>query len=86
MRWIETMRAPFQKKTVIQITLLMALFLTARDVFAQGTRSDYERALNLEKSLAIKFSNKKSFHIGFRITFSFGIATTWPMECESISS
>ena len=53
------MRAPFQKKTVIQITLLMALFLTARDVFAQGTRSDYERALNLRKITADKVFKQK---------------------------
>jgi len=53
------MRTPFQKKTVIQITLLMALFLTARDVFAQGTRSDYERALNLRKITANKVFKQK---------------------------
>jgi dipeptidyl aminopeptidase/acylaminoacyl peptidase len=32
----------------------MALFITARDVLAQGTRSDYERALNLHKITANK--------------------------------
>ncbi len=43
------MRIPFQLKTIIQATVLAALLLTTRDVLAQGTRSDYERALNLRK-------------------------------------
>ncbi len=48
------MKIPFQLKTIIQATVLAASLLTARDVIAQGTRSDYERALNLRKIITNK--------------------------------
>ncbi|HUU15948.1 MAG TPA: DPP IV N-terminal domain-containing protein [Sedimentisphaerales bacterium] len=53
------MRIPFQLKTIIQATVLAALLLTARDVIAQGTRSDYERALNLRKIITNKVFKQK---------------------------
>ena len=48
------MRVSFGMKTVIQSIVLAALLFTAKSVFAQGRRSDYERALNLRKTTANK--------------------------------
>ena len=48
------MRVSFGLKTAIQSAMLAALFFTAQSVFAQGGRSDYERALNLRKTTANK--------------------------------
>ncbi|MHC4083618.1 MAG: DPP IV N-terminal domain-containing protein [Planctomycetota bacterium] len=48
------MRVSFGLKTVIQSAVLAALLFTAQGVFAQGRRSDYERALNLRKTTANK--------------------------------
>jgi dipeptidyl-peptidase-4 len=53
------MRIPFQLKTIIQAIVLAASLLTARDVLAQGTRSDYERALNLRKITTNKVFKQK---------------------------
>ncbi len=53
------MRISFQQKIVIQATILAVSLLTARDVFAQGTRSDYERALNLRKITTNKVFKQK---------------------------
>ena len=41
------MNVPCKLKAIIQATVLSALFLAVQDVCAQGTLSDYERALNL---------------------------------------
>ena len=46
------MSVPFKLKNVIGATVLLASFLAAQHVFAQGTRSDYERALNLSETTA----------------------------------
>ncbi len=48
------MRVSFGMKTVIQSTVLAVLLFAAKGVFAQGTRSDYERAFNLRKTTANK--------------------------------
>jgi dipeptidyl aminopeptidase/acylaminoacyl peptidase len=48
------MRVSFGLKTVIKSAVLAVLFFTAQSVFAQGGRSDYERALNLRKNTANK--------------------------------
>jgi hypothetical protein len=40
------MNIPFKLKNVIQATILLASFLAVEEVWAQGTRSDYERALS----------------------------------------
>jgi dipeptidyl-peptidase-4 len=48
------MKAPFQLKTVIGATVLMVLLFSAQNVVAQGSRLDYERALNLHKITANK--------------------------------
>ena len=53
------MRIPFQLKIIIQAIVLAASLLTARDVIAQGTRSDYERALNLCKVTTNKVFKQK---------------------------
>jgi dipeptidyl aminopeptidase/acylaminoacyl peptidase len=57
------MNVPFKQKTIIQATVLSALFLTAQYVLAQGTRSDYERALNLRETTANKvFKDRVTAH------------------------
>lgn len=48
------MKVFFQLKTVIQAAVLTASLFTAQNAVAQGTRSDYERALNLRKLTANK--------------------------------
>ena len=48
------MRISFRLKTVIQAAVLAALLFTTQNGVAQGTRSDYERALNLRKTTADK--------------------------------
>ncbi|NIP23906.1 MAG: prolyl oligopeptidase family serine peptidase [Phycisphaerae bacterium] len=48
------MRVSFGLKTVIQSVVLAVLLCAVKGVFAQGTRSDYERALNLRKTTANK--------------------------------
>ena len=53
----------FKQKTIIQATVLLALFLAAQDVCAQGARSDYERALNLSETIANKvFKDRVTAH------------------------
>jgi len=62
-KWIEAMKIPIQPKIVIQATLLAASTFTAQNAIAQGTRSDYERALNLGKSTANKvFKDRVTAH------------------------
>ena len=57
------MNVPSKQKTIIQATVLSALFLTALDVCAQGTRSDYERAMNLSETTANKvFKDRVTAH------------------------
>ncbi|MGB2864212.1 MAG: DPP IV N-terminal domain-containing protein [Sedimentisphaerales bacterium] len=57
------MNVPFKLKTVIQATVLSALFLAVHNVCAQGTRSDYERALNLRETTANKvFKDRVTAH------------------------
>ena len=57
------MNVPFKLKTIIRTTVLSALFLAAQDVYAQGTRSDYERALNLRETTANKvFKDRVTAH------------------------
>jgi dipeptidyl aminopeptidase/acylaminoacyl peptidase len=53
------MRIPFQLKIIISAAVIAASLLTARDVIAQGTRSDYERALNLRKITTNKVFKQK---------------------------
>jgi len=48
------MNIPFKLKSFIQVTFLSALILAVQHCFAQGTRSDYERALNLRETTANK--------------------------------
>jgi len=48
------MRDSFQLKIAVQTAVLAALLFIAESAFAQGTRSDYERALNLRKTTANK--------------------------------
>ncbi|MBW8039648.1 MAG: prolyl oligopeptidase family serine peptidase [Planctomycetes bacterium] len=48
------MKVSFGLKTVIQATVLAASIFTAHSAFAQGGRSDYERAHNLRKTTANK--------------------------------
>jgi len=48
------MNVPFKLKNVIQATVLLASFLAAQHAWAQGTRNDYERALNLKETTANK--------------------------------
>ena len=57
------MNIPIKQKTIIQVTFLSALFLTAQHVWAQGTRSNYERALNLRETTANKvFKDRVTAH------------------------
>lgn len=48
------MKASFQLKIVIQTIILSALLFTTQSAIAQGTHSNYERALNLRKITANK--------------------------------
>ena len=57
------MNVPFKLKNVIQATILLASFLAVQEVWAQGTRSDYERALNLSETTANKvFKDRVTAH------------------------
>ncbi|MHC4459816.1 MAG: DPP IV N-terminal domain-containing protein [Planctomycetota bacterium] len=57
------MKTSFQLKTVIQTTVLVVSLFTARSAIAQGTRCDYERALNLRKTTANKvFKQRVTTH------------------------
>ncbi len=57
------MNVPFKQKTIIQAIILSVLFLAAQHVWAQGTRSDYERALNLRETTANKvFKDRVTAH------------------------
>ena len=57
------MKFPFKLKTVIQATILLASFLAVQEVWAQGTRSDYERAMNMSKTTANKvFKDRVTAH------------------------
>jgi len=57
------MNFPFKLKNVIQATILSVLFLTAQHLWAQGTRSDYERALNMREKTANKvFKDRVTAH------------------------
>jgi dipeptidyl-peptidase-4 len=48
------MNIPFKLQRFILATFLLTLILTAQHVLAQGTRSDYERAMNLRETTANK--------------------------------
>jgi len=48
------MNATFKLKSYIRKIIFFALILSAQHSFAQGTRSDYERAINLQKTTADK--------------------------------
>jgi dipeptidyl-peptidase-4 len=48
------MNIPFKLKSFIQVTVLLASILAVQHCLAQGTRSDYERALNLRETTANK--------------------------------
>ncbi|MHC4203539.1 MAG: DPP IV N-terminal domain-containing protein [Planctomycetota bacterium] len=48
------MNVPLKLKSFIQATVLLAPLIAAQHSFAQGTRSDYERALNLRETTADK--------------------------------
>jgi len=57
------MNIPLKLKNVIGSTVLLASFLAAQHVWAQGTRSDYERALNLRETTANKvFKDRVTAH------------------------
>jgi len=57
------MNISFKLKSFIQATVLLALLITARHGFAQGTRSDYERALSLSETIANKvFKDRVTAH------------------------
>jgi len=57
------MNVPLKLKIFIQATILLVPFLTAQHIWAQGTRSDYERALNLSKTTANKvFKDRVTAH------------------------
>jgi len=57
------MNVPFKLKNFIHATVLLASFLAVQHVSAQGTRSDYERALNLSETTANKvFKDRVTAH------------------------
>jgi dipeptidyl-peptidase-4 len=57
------MNVPFKLINFIQTTLLLASILAAQHGFAQGTRSDYERASNLSETTANKvFKDRVTVH------------------------
>ena len=57
------MNVPFNLKNVIKATVLLVPLLAAQHVCAQGTRSDYERALNLSETTANKvFKDRVTAH------------------------
>jgi dipeptidyl aminopeptidase/acylaminoacyl peptidase len=57
------MNVPSKPKSFIQTTVLLASILAAQHGFAQGTRSDYERALNLSETITNKvFKDRIAAH------------------------
>ena len=57
------MNVPFNLKNVIKATVLLVPLLAAQLLLAQGTRSDYERALNLSETTANKvFKDRVTAH------------------------
>ena len=57
------MNISFKLQNVIGVIVLLASFLAAQHVRAQGTRSDYERALNLRETIANKvFKDRVTAH------------------------
>jgi dipeptidyl-peptidase-4 len=57
------MSIPFKLKTFIQTTVFLTLFIATQHGFAQGTRSDYERALSLSETIANKvFKDRVTAH------------------------
>ena len=48
------MKVPFPLKAATQTVIIVASIFTTQNVAAQGTRSDYQRALNLRKNTANK--------------------------------
>ena len=57
------MNVPINLKNLIQITILLVSLLAAQHGSAQGTRSDYERALNLNETTANKvFKDRVTAH------------------------
>jgi dipeptidyl-peptidase-4 len=57
------MNVPFKLKRFIRATIILAPLLAAQHGFAQGTRSDYERAMNLGKTTANKvFKDRVTAH------------------------
>jgi len=57
------MKIQYKLKNVIQATILAALFFPAQHLWARGTRSDYERALNMREKTANKvFKDRVTAH------------------------
>jgi len=57
------MNSPFRLKTIIRAAVLLASLVVAQNGGAQGTRSDYERALNLRETTANKvFKDRVTAH------------------------
>jgi dipeptidyl-peptidase-4 len=57
------MNDPLELKRFTQSTIILALLITSQHGFAQGTRSDYERAMNLGKTTSNKvFKDKVTAH------------------------
>jgi len=57
------MNIPNKLKSLIQVTILLASILAVQHCFAQGTRSDYARALNLRETTSNKvFKDRITAH------------------------
>jgi dipeptidyl aminopeptidase/acylaminoacyl peptidase len=57
------MNIPIKLKSLIQATVFVTLLIAAQNGFAQGTRSDYERALSLSETIANKiFKDRVTAH------------------------
>ena len=57
------MKVTFQLKTIVRVSVFTVSFFTVQNAVAQGTRSDYERALNLGKTTANKvFKQRVAAH------------------------
>ena len=67
------MKVPFPLKAATQTVIIVASIFTTQNVAAQGTRSDYQRALNLRKNTANKVFKQRVNPQAIR---SFGIKTT----------
>jgi dipeptidyl-peptidase-4 len=57
------MNIPFKLKSFIQATVFLTLLIATQHGFAQGTRSDYERALSLSETITNKvFKDRVTAH------------------------